>query len=89
MALGANPWGVVQLVLREVALLALAGIAAGVALALAASRLVESKLFGVSAYDPAMLAIAIGSAGAMALLAACVPALRAIRIDPARALRFE
>jgi ABC-type antimicrobial peptide transport system permease subunit len=89
MALGADPSGILKLVLREVLLLATVGISVGTGLALAASRLVEAKLFGVAARDPGMLAAAIAISGIMALLAATVPAVRALRIDPGRALRFE
>jgi ABC-type antimicrobial peptide transport system permease subunit len=89
MALGALPRRVLRLVLREAVILAATGIAAGVGLALAVSRLVESKLFGVGGHDPLVLVTAVILTGAMAMVAAFVPAWRATRIDPARALRFE
>jgi ABC-type antimicrobial peptide transport system permease subunit len=89
MALGALPGRVLNLVLREAVVLAAAGIVAGVAMALAVSRVVESKLFGVAGQDPVILALAVVCPGGMALFAAFVPAWRATRIDPARALRFE
>jgi ABC-type antimicrobial peptide transport system permease subunit len=89
MALGALPGRVLNLVLREAVVLAAAGIIAGTGMALAASRMVESKLFGVAGQDPVILALAVVCTGGMALLAAFVPAWRATRIDPARALRFE
>jgi ABC-type antimicrobial peptide transport system permease subunit len=75
--------------MREVVVLAGAGIAAGVALALFSARLVESKLFGVRGHDPLMLAVAIGCTAAMAGIASFIPAWRATRIDPSRALRFD
>jgi ABC-type antimicrobial peptide transport system permease subunit len=89
MALGALPDRVLRLVLREAVILAGSGIAVGVGLALAASRVVESKLFGVAGRDPLVLTVAVVCTGGMALVAAFLPAWRATRIDPARALRFE
>jgi predicted permease len=89
MALGALPERVLRLVMREVVVLTSAGIAAGVALALISARVVESKLFGVTGRDPLMLAIAIVCTALMAAVASFVPAWRATRIDPSRALRFE
>ena len=89
VALGALPARVLRLVMREVFLLGAAGIGVGIAMALASASVVESKLFGVTGRDPVMLAIAIGCTAAMAAIAAFVPAWRATRIDPARALRFE
>jgi hypothetical protein len=58
-------------------------------MALVAAKVVESKLFGVAGQDPIVLTVAVVCTGGMALLAAFVPAWRATRIDPARALRFE
>jgi predicted permease len=89
MALGALPERVLRLVMREAVILATSGVVVGTGLALAASRVVESKLFGVAGRDPLVLAVAVVCTGGMALLAAFIPAWRATRIDPARALRFE
>lgn len=89
VALGALPDRVLRLVMREVVVLAGVGIAVGVVLALASARLVEAKLFGVTGRDPLMLGVAIGCTAVMAGLASFVPAWRATRIDPARALRFD
>jgi predicted permease len=89
MALGAQRSRVVWMVLREVALLAAAGLAISVPIAFAASKLVESFLFGMRPNDPLAL---IGSAVtlvAAAILAGYLPARNASRIDPMIALRHE
>lgn len=89
VALGALPTRVLRLVLREAFSVALAGLAIGIGLALLAARIIESKLFGVAARDPLILTAAVLCTGAMSILAAFLPAWRATRIDPARALRSE
>jgi ABC-type antimicrobial peptide transport system permease subunit len=89
MALGANPRDVVGLVVRQGALLALAGIAIGLAAAFALTRLLGGMLFEVSATDPATFAGIAGLLAAVALTAAYLPARRAARVDPVVALRAE
>jgi putative ABC transport system permease protein len=89
MALGAEPGGVLWLVLKEVALLATVGVAAGLIVAFFAARRVESQLFGLSPSDPATLAGAVALLFTVALLAGFIPARRATRIDPLVALRAE
>jgi ABC-type antimicrobial peptide transport system permease subunit len=80
---------VVWLVLRQVVVLAGAGLALGVPAALAASRSVQSLLFGVTPADPWSLAAgAVGMLG-VALAAGFAPARRAARLDPLVALRRE
>ena len=89
MALGADRPSVLRLVLRECLSMALAGTLVGVAAALALSRYATTLLYQISPRDPGAF---IASATAMiflALLAAGIPARRAVRIDPARALRQE
>jgi ABC-type antimicrobial peptide transport system permease subunit len=66
-----------------------AGVAIGVPAALAAARLVSSRLFGVTASDPVTLTSATLSMAAVAALAGLVPAVRASRVDPMVALRCE
>jgi ABC-type antimicrobial peptide transport system permease subunit len=89
MALGAERRRVVWNILREVVLLAAAGIAISLPVAYAASKLVESFLYGLKRNDPTALTAAALLLFAAALLAGFVPARRAARIDPATALRNE
>lgn len=66
-----------------------AGIAAGLAGALALTRYLESMLFGVSPFDPATVASVSMLLAAVAALAIYIPARRATRVDPVVALRCE
>jgi putative ABC transport system permease protein len=87
MALGAEPRGIVSLVLGHGARLLAAGVALGLVCALAMKRLLASLVFGVSTLDPASLAGATLVLAVVALLACYLPARRAARLDPVRALR--
>ena len=89
MALGAQRGGVTWMVLREVLVLAAVGLAIGMPAAFAASRLVESFLFGMKPNDPLALTLAVAILLCASLLAGWVPARRASRIDPIIALRQE
>ncbi|PYV34214.1 MAG: multidrug ABC transporter substrate-binding protein, partial [Acidobacteria bacterium] len=89
MALGAQRGAVVWMVLREVFVLAAAGLALSVPAALGTSKFVESFLFGVKANDPGALMMAVAILLGAALLAGYVPARKASRIDPMIALRHE
>jgi predicted permease len=89
MALGAERSSVLWLVLREVALMVIVGVAIGLPLAAALSRVVRSQLFALSPYDPIALAGAAVLLVAVALGAGYLPARRATRIDPMLALRYE
>jgi putative ABC transport system permease protein len=77
------------MVLRQGLTVALAGIAAGVAGALALTRLLSSLLFGVSATDVMPFVAAPLILGLVATLACYLPALRATRVDPAAVLKQE
>jgi putative ABC transport system permease protein len=86
MALGADPGGVVVMVLRRVALLVGLGTIAGVAMSLWASRFVTTLLYGLEPRDPLTLVAAVVVLAAIGAAAGWVPARRAARIDPARVL---
>jgi putative ABC transport system permease protein len=86
LALGASPRSVLVMVVRHGVALAVTGIAIGLAASLAATRLVESMLFETTATDiPTYLAGGLALLG-IALLACAVPAARAVRVSPMRAL---
>ena len=89
MALGAGRGIVVWMVLREVCVLAIIGLAIAVPTALASSRFVESFLFGMRPNDPQALALSAAILVIAALAAGYAPARRASRIDPMVALRRE
>jgi ABC-type antimicrobial peptide transport system permease subunit len=89
MALGATGGNVIAMVLREVGLLTTIGVAGGVGLAMFTARAVQSQLFGLSGLDLPFLAAAALVLATVALGAGAVPAVRAARIDPLRALQHE
>ena len=89
MALGADRGRVVRLVLREAALLLVAGLVIGTGLALWAGRAASALLFGLKPTDPATFAAAIGLLAVVALIASYAPARRASRVEPMQALREE
>jgi predicted permease len=89
IALGAERGSVVGMVLKEVAVLALLGIAVGVPAAMSLSRFVRSQLFGISPADPVTIGVAAVTLGLVALFAGYIPARRASRVQPVIALRFE
>ncbi len=89
MALGASRKTISHMILRETLLLALAGLTVGVPCTFAASHLLGHMLFGVSANDPVILIAVAFTLIAVALIAGFVPLLRAMRVDPMVALRYE
>lgn len=89
MAVGAHPAAVVRLVLRHGLVLSASGLGLGLVAAYWMSRLLEAFLFGVDPVDPITFAIAALALVAATLLACFLPAQRAARIDPIRALRSE
>ena len=89
MAIGARPSEVLRLVLGRGFALALAGVAVGLAVALAASRVMASLLYQVQPRDPATFIGVPVVLVIVALIASLVPALRATRVDPIVALRTE
>jgi predicted permease len=89
MALGAERLRIIWMVLREVLVLAAAGIVVGLACAWSAMSAVKSFVFGMKAADPLAIALAAGILMTALLLAGFAPAARASRIDPLDALRHE
>ncbi len=89
MALGAGQRSVIWMVLREVCVLAIVGLAIAIPTALAASRFVESFLFRMKPNDPWVLAMAAAILLAATLIAGYGPARRASQVDPMVALRHE
>src|ERR1700677_997602 len=89
LALGAQRENVLGMVLESGARMALAGVAIGVVVALALTRLMSSLLFGVSAHDPLTYSLVALLLFVVALAACWIPARRATRVDPMVALRYE
>ncbi|HEY3885510.1 MAG TPA: FtsX-like permease family protein, partial [Vicinamibacterales bacterium] len=89
VALGAQPRDVLAMIVAQGLRLYVGGLAIGLAAALMLSRLIAHVLFGVTPTDPASYAAVVGTLLAVTLLACYVPARRAVRIDPLRALRWE
>ena len=89
MALGAGRGTVVSMILRETAVVVALGVAIGIGLTAAGSRLVANKLYGLTALDPLTIAEAVLVLGAVALTAGYIPAARAARVNPVKALRHE
>ena len=89
MALGATRTNILLLVLRKGMGLTLLGVVIGVAVALGATRLMSSLLFGVKAADPLTFTAVPLLLASVALLACYLPARRATKVDPLVALRYE
>jgi putative ABC transport system permease protein len=88
-ALGASPGEIIGMILRQGIAMTAVGVLIGVAGALVATRLIETLLFGTTRLDPVTYAAVIALFGIVASAASCIPAARALRIDPAIALRAE
>ena len=89
MAVGASRPRVVATILRAALVQLAIGVAIGLPAAFIAGRLLHTRLFGISAHDPLVLAAGLSVLGASALIAALLPARRAAGMDPVRALRLE
>ena len=89
MALGALEGNVVWMVMKEVLVLIVLGVAVALPAAFALTRLIRTQLYGVTPNDPWTMALATIGLTLIACAAGYVPALRASRIDPIRALRYE
>ncbi len=89
IALGATPQSVLKLILSSMLRWTASGALLGLSGAWLCARLLESLLFEVRAHDPLLLALALFVLLAVALIAAWIPARRAMRVDPVVALRYE
>jgi len=89
MALGAQSGGVLWLVLKDSLTLLGVGIVLGVPAALAATRLLQSQLFGIRSSDPVTVLSAVLIVAGTTMVAGYFPARRATRVDPMVALRYE
>lgn len=89
MAVGATPGNILAMILIHSGNLVLMGLLCGLALTLALGRLLSNLLFGVSAFNPVVLAVVCGLLLLVAVAATSIPAWRAARIDPLNALRQD
>ncbi|HYX52922.1 MAG TPA: ABC transporter permease [Candidatus Limnocylindrales bacterium] len=89
IALGAAPISILRLVMRDVSVMLAGGSLGGIIMSLFAVRAVQKFLFGLTPQDPATFAGAVVLLSAVAVLAAYLPARRAMNVDPMAALRYE
>jgi predicted permease len=89
LALGAKPGDAQRMILREGLVITSVGVVAGLALSLLAGKLLASVLYKVSGVDPFVFLTATAVMAVVSLLACYLPALRASRVDPMVALRYE
>jgi predicted permease len=89
VALGAGRGSLLNLVMREVALLTAIGVGVAIPLSLVLTRFVRAQLYGIVPNDPASIGLASLLLVCVALLAGYIPAEKATRVDPIRALRYE
>ncbi|HLJ88471.1 MAG TPA: FtsX-like permease family protein, partial [Candidatus Angelobacter sp.] len=89
MALGAGKARVIAMILGETGIMIGAGIVVGLIFAAILGRFLANQFYGVSAYDPRTIAIAVCALGFVALIAGYIPALRAARVNPVTALRND
>ncbi len=89
MALGADAATVRGMVLRQMARMTLTGAGLGLVAAFGLGAAAQSLLFGLDGFDPLVVATSVGLLATIAMAAALAPAMRAARIDPMRALRWD
>ena len=89
MAIGAGRGDVVVMILKEAGILTVAGLVIGTTLALASAQVVKSLLYGLKPRDPFTLVLAVATLTSVAAFASLLPAYRASRLDPLKALHYE
>jgi putative ABC transport system permease protein len=89
MAIGAERFDVLRMILREATVLTVIGLVIGTGLALGAAQAAKSLLYGLKPRDPLTLVMAVVTLSAVAALASFLPAYRASKLDPLTALRYE
>jgi hypothetical protein len=89
MALGAGKSRVIAMILRETGIMILIGVTVGLVATAVITRLLVSRLYGLSAYDPTTVLLAVAILTAVAIIAGYIPAARAARVNPTQALRHE
>jgi putative ABC transport system permease protein len=87
--MGAKPRDILVLILRESVRLTLSGAAAGLLLAAISARIVARQIYGISPLDPMTFGGVALLLVAVAMIASYIPALRAARVNPIVALRYE
>jgi ABC-type antimicrobial peptide transport system, permease component len=89
MALGAQRGSVLNMVLRDAAVLLLGGIILGIGAALASASILQSMLYGTGTREPRVMLLVCAAVALVGLAAAYIPARRAAKVDPMVALRYE
>ncbi|MBV8707811.1 MAG: ABC transporter permease [Acidobacteriaceae bacterium] len=89
MALGAQPQRLLLQVIGQGAMMGIVGVIVGLAAALLLTRSLEGLLFGVSRFDPSSLVVTVATLLGTTVAASLLPALRAMRVEPVTALRYE
>ncbi|HUC52943.1 MAG TPA: ABC transporter permease [Candidatus Cybelea sp.] len=89
MAIGAERFDVLRMILSEATVLTVTGLVIGIGLALGTAQAAKSMLFGLKPRDPLTLVLAVVTLSAVAALASFLPAYRASKLDPLIALRYE
>ncbi len=89
MALGAERGKILRMVLRETLTVVGAGLAAGLPLAWFGTRMLTAQVYGLSPHDPLTSFEAVLAIGVVTVVAGAIPAMRASRVEPIQALRYE
>ena len=89
MAIGAGRGDVIGMIMKEAGILTVAGLVIGTTLALASAQVVKSLLYGLKPRDPLTVVLAVVTLAVVAALASFMPAYRASRLDPLKALHYE